>query len=150
MTVYDDRTLLIPRPPHPVHAVLLAGTVPLFLGSMLSDIAYASSYHIQWNNFASWLIAGGLVFAGFALVCALVDMFRRGRRGSRAGIHFLLLLATWLSGFLNALIHARDAWASMPSGLILSVLVFALALGATWTGFATSDPVTTSDTGGER
>lgn len=144
MTVNDDRTRTLPRPPHPIHAVLLAGTLPLFLGGMLSDIAYASSYHIQWNNFASWLIAGGLVFAGFALLCAIIDMFRRGRRGSRAGIHVLLLLATWVLGFLNALTHARDAWASMPLGLILSVLVFVLALAAIWTGFATSD------TGGER
>jgi len=144
VTVNDDRTRTLPRPPHPIHAVLLAGTLPLFLGGMLSDIAYASSYHIQWNNFASWLIAGGLVFAGFALLCAIIDMFRRGRRGSRAGIHVLLLLATWVLGFLNALTHARDAWASMPLGLILSVLVFVLALAAIWTGFATSD------TGGER
>ena len=49
---------------HPVHAVLLAGTVPLFLGAMLSDIAYSASYEIQWSNFASWLIVGGLVFGG--------------------------------------------------------------------------------------
>ena len=26
---------------HPLHAVLLAGTVPLFLGAALSDAAYA-------------------------------------------------------------------------------------------------------------
>lgn len=142
MTVNDDRTLQ--RPPHPVHAVLLAGILPLFLGGLLSDIAYASSYHIQWNNFASWLIAGGLVFAGFALLCAIIDLVRPSRRGRRAGLHALLLLVTWVLGFINALTHARDAWASMPLGLILSVVVFLLACAAIWTGFATSD------TGGER
>ena len=41
---------------HPLHAILLAGTVPLFLGVLLSDIAYASSYEVQWKNFASWLM----------------------------------------------------------------------------------------------
>ena len=46
---------------HPLHAALLAGTVPLFLGALLSDIAYARTYEIQWANFASWLIVGGLV-----------------------------------------------------------------------------------------
>jgi hypothetical protein len=55
------------RPLHPLHAILLAGTVPLFLGVLLSDIAYAASYEVQWKNFASWLIVGGLVFGGFAL-----------------------------------------------------------------------------------
>lgn len=39
--------------PNPLHATLLAGTVPLFLGALLSDIAYYRSYHIQWSNFAS-------------------------------------------------------------------------------------------------
>ncbi len=43
---------------HLLHAVLLAATLPLFLGGLLSDIAYALSYEIQWSNFAAWLIAG--------------------------------------------------------------------------------------------
>ena len=132
MAVTADRTHQ--RGLHPVHAVLLAGTIPLFLGGMLSDIAYSSSYHIQWSNFASWLIAGGLVFGAFALVWAVVDLFRAG--GRRALVYIVLLLATWCLGFINALIHAKDAWASMPTGLILSVIVTVLACAATWAGFA--------------
>jgi uncharacterized membrane protein len=38
--------------------------------------------------------------------------------------------------FVNALMHARDAWASMPIGLVLSVIVAVLACVATWLGFA--------------
>src|SRR3712207_1485727 len=64
---------------HPFHAVLLAATVPLFLGGLLSDLAYASSYQIQWSNFAAWLIAGGMVFTGFALLWAFVELLRAGR-----------------------------------------------------------------------
>ena len=55
---------------HPLHAVLLAGTIPLFLGAALSDYLYSTSYHIQWSTFSSWLIAGGLVFTGFAILAA--------------------------------------------------------------------------------
>lgn len=121
----------------PVHAVLLAGTIPLFLGAMLSDIAYASSYEIQWNNFASWLIAGGLVFAGFALLCAVIDLFRAPRRAAGIVPYTILLLVTWVLGFLNALMHARDAWASMPSGLVMSIIVVVLAFITTWFGFCT-------------
>jgi uncharacterized membrane protein len=33
-------------------------------------------------------------------------------------------------GFVNALVHARDAWAAMPAGLILSIVVFLLAAAA--------------------
>lgn len=128
----------LPRPRliHPFHAVLLAGIIPLFLGALLSDIAYARTYQIQWNNFASWLIAGGLVFGAVALLFALVDLFRAdGRRGRRV-VYFLLLLATWVVGFIDGLIHAKDAWASMPTGLVLSVIVTVLACVTTWIGFA--------------
>ncbi len=127
----DDRWVL-----HPLHGALLAGTVPLFLGGLLSDYAYTSSYHIQWANFASWLIAGGLVFGGFALLCAVIGLFRHSRKSTLAIIYTLLLVVTWVLGFINSLVHAKDAWASMPSGLILSVIVLLLACASTWIGLA--------------
>ncbi len=117
---------------YPLHAVFLAGSIPLFLGAMLSDIAYASSYEIQWNNFASWLIAGGLVFAGIALVFAVVDLFRTRLHNRSLSLYTVVLLVTWILGFINALIHARDAWASMPTGLVLSAIVTILVCVATW------------------
>lgn len=121
---------------HPVHAVLLASTIPLFLGALLSDWAYSSTYEVQWTNFASWLIAGGLVFAGLALLWAIVDALRADTRGGRNWLYLGLLAATFLVGFLNALVHAKDAWAAMPAGLILSIVVLLLALAATWAGFS--------------
>jgi uncharacterized membrane protein len=134
----QDRTFARPiYPLHPLHAVLLAGTVPLFLGVLLSDWAYSSSYEIQWKNFASWLIVGGLVFGGFTLLFALIDWARAGRRARRPMLYFLLLLAAWVLGFVNALVHAKDAWASMPAGLILSAIVALLAIAATALGFST-------------
>lgn len=122
---------------HPLHAALLAGTVPLFLGALLSDLAYAATFEVQWTNFASWLIVGGLVFGGLALLWAFIGLFRANRRGQRRIIYFIALLATWILGFLNALVHAKDAWASMPEGLVLSSIVVALAIVATGFGFST-------------
>jgi uncharacterized membrane protein len=130
-----DRTF--PRPLHPLHAVLLAGAVPLFLGALLSDLAYSASYELQWKNFASWLIVGGLALSGFALLWALADLLRGGRRDRRGMLYLLLLLAVWILGFINALAHARDAWASMPTALILSAIVALLVIAATWLGFST-------------
>lgn len=123
------------QPLHPIHGVLLAGTIPLFLGALLSDIAYGSSQEVQWSNFSSWLIAGALIFTGLALLCSLGGLFRRNRVRRPAVTYSLLLLATWVFGFLNALVHARDAWAIMPAGLILSAIVAILALLATGFGF---------------
>lgn len=122
------------RPPGALHTILLAGTVPLFLGALLSDIAYHNSYQIQWANFASWLIAGALVFCGLALLFALVHLVRARPRGRQALIYFLLLLTTWVLGLVNAFEHAKDAWAVMPTGLVLSVIVTLLAIAAAWVG----------------
>ena len=123
---------------HPLHAFLLAASVPLFLGAFLSDWAYSGSYEIQWSNFAAWLLPGGLVFAGFALLWALIDLLRADRswRG-RPLIYFLVLLATWIVGFIDALVHAKDAWGKMPEALILSVIVTILSIAAAWLGFST-------------
>ncbi|WP_150303179.1 DUF2231 domain-containing protein [Pseudomonas saliphila] len=136
MTVTAHRTYH--HSPNPLHATLLAGTVPLYLGALLSDVAYFNTFQIQWSNFASWLIAGGLVFNGLALLCALLGLFRAGGRGSRSLIYLLLLVATWILGFINALVHAKDAWAIMPAGLVLSIIVAVLACVATWIGLTTT------------
>jgi uncharacterized membrane protein len=123
---------------HPLHTVLLAGTVPVFLGALFSDIAYWTSFEIQWKNFASWSLVWGLVLGGLALVWALVGMLRVARRGPRSLLSIVLLVTAWLLGFVNVLVHAQDAWASMPAGLILSVVVVLLVMGAAW--FGLSDP----------
>lgn len=120
--------------PGPLHAVLLAGTVPLFLGALLNDIAYYKTYQIQWSNFASWLIAGGLLFCGLALLFALANLLRAERKAGRPVVYFLLLLVTWVLGLINAFEHAKDAWAIMPQGLVLSVVVTLLACAAAWVG----------------
>ncbi len=134
MIVNDDR--VYKKRLHPIHGALLAGTIPLFLGGLLSDLAYSSSYQVEWSHFASWLIAGGLVFGGFALLWGIINLVRADRRGGHSFLYALLLLATWVAGFFNALIHAKDAWAAMPMGLILSVIVVLLACASTWIGFA--------------
>lgn len=120
---------------HPVQAFLLAGTFTLFLGALLNDIAYWSTYQVQWTNFASWLIAGGLVFGGLALLFALVGLRHAVHRRGRCLVYSLLLVA-WVLALINALVHARDVWAAMPEGLVLSVVVALLSGAATGLGFA--------------
>jgi uncharacterized membrane protein len=133
MIVSDDR-IHQPRL-HPIHGMLLAGTFILFLSGLLSDLAYASSYEIQWSNFASWLIAAGLLFGGLALLWAIINLIRAAEHCRQLLLYTGLLLALWLLGFFNALIHARDAWAIMPVGLILSVIGVLLAGATAWLGF---------------
>jgi uncharacterized membrane protein len=130
---------MVYRQIYPLHAVLLAGTVPLFLGVLLADLAYSSTYEIQWKNFASWLLVGGLVFAGFTLLFAVIDLIRITPRPVRRIIYTVILLLLWVLGFINALVHSADAWASMPSALILAWIVALMSIAATWLGFSRAD-----------
>lgn len=112
-----------------MHAVIAFSALPLFLGALLSDWAYSRNQEDQWANFAAWLIAAGLLFTGLAMLWALVDMLRlRLMRQRRGLVYVLALLATFVLGFVNALVHARDGWATMPDGLVLSAIVLVLAL----------------------
>ncbi len=125
------------KPLHPLHAILLAFPLPLFTGALISDLAYRSSFHIQWANFSSWLIAGGLLVGGFAVLWALINLFRREPASKgRLALYFIVLLAMWGSGLINALVHAKDAWATMPEGLYLSAITALLALVAAWMGYS--------------
>jgi uncharacterized membrane protein len=126
----------VQRPLHPLQAVLLAGTMPLLLGVLLSDLAYSRSYEVQWKNFASWLLVGGLVYAGFTLLWAVIEVCRAATRTTRQAVYASLLLVLWVLGFIDALVHAADAWASMPAALYLSAIVAMLATAATWLGFS--------------
>lgn len=119
---------------HPFTALMLGFPTALFIGALLSDIAYFRTYELQWSNFASWLIAGALLCGGFVILLCVID-FARGRSARRrSGILLLLVAATWIAGFINALIHARDGWAVMPTGLILSIIVVVLALASAIVG----------------
>jgi uncharacterized membrane protein len=114
------------------HAAVLAGGLTLFLGALLTDYAYWTTYLIQWSNFASWLLIGAMVLTSVAVICEIFALVR----GGRGIVHIVVLVATWLVGFFDALYHARDAWAIMPMALVFSVIVSVLALVATWIGFA--------------
>lgn len=118
-----------------MHAVFALSSVPLFLGALLSDWAYFSSQQIQWVNFAAWLGAGALLVAGPALLWGAVDVLRSSTRRHRLSLIYLgLLLAAFVVGLINALVHGKDGWAAMPTGLILSAIVVVLAATASAVG----------------
>jgi uncharacterized membrane protein len=114
-----------------VTALLLGFPLILFLGALLADLAYFRTQEIQWVNFAAWLNAGALLCGGIVLGKAIIDLFRR-RDDQRSPMFLLLLAAMWIVGLANALVHTRDGWASMPMGLILSLVVAVLAIAAAW------------------
>ena len=73
-----------PRRLHPLHAALLAFTIPLFVGGLISDLAYWSTFHVQWANFSSWLIAGGLFVGAFVVALGVVRSLPKANRAKSA------------------------------------------------------------------
>lgn len=129
---------------HPLHAILLAFPVALFPGALLADITYLNSSEMQWSNFASWLIAGALVFTGLALSWAVIGMLaRRVERESVGRGWFSAILALlFVVGLVNAFQHSHDGWSSVGmTGLALSVISAVLALAAGWIGYTVSREV---------
>ena len=85
------------------------------------------------------MTVAGLLLAGIALLWGAIDVLRaRVTRHRRGFTYLLLLLATIVLGFINALVHAKDGWAAMPTGLILSAVVVLLAAAASALGLAGS------------
>ena len=66
---------------------------------------------------------------------SIVDAFRVASHGRGWLAYAVTLLAAWIFGLFNAFMHARDAWAAMPGGLILSLVATALVIAATGMAF---------------
>lgn len=123
----------VPRLLHPFF-VGLGGA--LLMAALFSDYMYFSNSLIQWSNFSTWLILGGLVLALVAAIFLLIDIFALGAGPIRWIDLGLLGIATILS-ILNELVHTRDAWTSVvPTGITLSIVVTILLLIAGIRGWA--------------
>ena len=125
-----------PASPSIPKALLVAAPLPLFATALANDWAYAATFDVQWKNFASWLIVGALVPTALAILVEGMGAIRR--RTGRALLALLLWLATFAAGLFNSLVHAKDAWASMPTATIVSILTTLLALAAAWISLTSS------------
>ena len=62
---------------HPVYSALFPVPVVCFLGTLLTDFAYAKSGgNLLWLAFSSWLLLAGLLVGAIAALVLLVDVVR--------------------------------------------------------------------------
>ena len=125
------------RPLQTARSILLGFPAALFLGGLISDIAYLRTEVIQWTNFSAWLIAGAEVFVGVLAAWSIISLILQWRTPERMSGLILsgLLVVTFVIGFLNSLQHSRDGWSSVGTpGLVMSILCTLLALVAAWVG----------------
>lgn len=109
-----------------LYALLEPVPLGFFVAAWLFDIIYMKTYIILWSISASWLIAIGLVIAILPRVISLIYMFRGSTAPEKT--HFWLSLVAIILAIANAFIHSRDAYAVVPTAVILSTLVVILML----------------------
>ncbi|MFJ1472163.1 DUF2231 domain-containing protein [Massilia orientalis] len=103
-----------------------------FVATLIFDVIYANSANVLWLKCASWLVSIGLVFA---IVPQLINLYgvwfnKRRIRTRGEAINFWLNVIGIVAALVNAFVHSRDAYATIPDALWLSaVTVIAMGLG---------------------
>jgi len=94
-----------------------------FVAALIFDIIYARSGEILWVKSSAWLIALGLLFAILPRLINLVHVWLPANRSASAEkVDFWLNLVAVLAAIANAFVHSRDAYGTMPAGVLLSIL----------------------------
>ncbi len=119
------------RPSAPATVVFdLLNPLPfgLFVGALVFDATYFDSGEILWDKGAVWLIVLGLVCAIVPRLVNLVQVWvtRSVPRAGGVALAFWLNVLAIVAAIVNAFVHSRDAYASMPEGLWLSIATVAL------------------------
>jgi uncharacterized membrane protein len=122
---------------HPIHPMLVSIPIACFVGTLVTDIAYAVTTDMKWADMSAWLLTVGLFVSVLVVLAGLADFLgdRRVRKLKAAWLHGLGNGLALALSIVNVFVHSRDAYTSVvPTGLILSAVVV-LILGFTaWQG----------------
>jgi uncharacterized membrane protein len=122
------------RPPRkrrgrPMHKMLVSFSGAYFAGALVTDLVYWHTPDVLWERFSIWLIAAGLIMAGFATVAYLMDLAGRKRIDRPAWPRVAGYALAVLLSLVNAFVHSRDGYtAVVPTGLMLSGLVIVVLM----------------------
>jgi uncharacterized membrane protein len=116
-----------------MHRLLVSFSAAYFTGALVTDLVYWHMPDVLWERFSIWLISAGLVVAGLATLAYVLHLAvgRQIDRPTWPGvIGYALAVALSL---VNAFVHSRDGYtAVVPTGLLLSALVFVVLLATAW------------------
>ena len=127
-------------PPEPRRSIVaesiygLLNPIPFgcFVAALIFDIIYSKTAVMLWDKSAAWLIVFGLLFAVVPRLVNLTQVWITSRRTATRSdkLDFWLNLVAIVMAIVNAFVHSRDAFAVVPTGLMLSVCtVILLSIG---------------------
>ena len=103
-----------------------------FVGALIFDVIYVKTANVFWMKNAAWLITLGLIFAIIPQLINLALVWFKKDRVRRRGqvVNFWLNVIGIIAALVNAFVHSRDAYATMPDGVWLSIVtVLAMGIG---------------------
>ncbi len=123
---------------HPIHPMLIPFPIAFFVSTFVADLIYWQTHSEAWATATLWLLGAGLVMAALAAVMGLVDVLGdvQIRNLTDAWLHaggnvvvVLIELYNWYSRY------TAGSAAIVPTGLILSLIVFLILLFTGWKGW---------------
>jgi uncharacterized membrane protein len=111
-----------------VFGIFNSSAYGFFVAALIFDAVYFCTGVILWDHGAAWLITFGLFIAIVPRLINLTQVWITARTWTTRGerFDFWLNLIAIVVAIFNALVHTRDAYASMPDGLWLSLLTVVL------------------------
>lgn len=122
---------------HPIHPMIIPFPIAFFIGALACDLAFYSSFDPFWARAAQWLIGAGIIMAGIAAIFGLIDFttIRRVRQRIEGWLHMLGNVTVVILEIINWSFRlGRDPAASIPTGIILSVIVTLMLCVTGWLG----------------
>jgi uncharacterized membrane protein len=123
---------------HPIHPMLIPFPVAFFVATFVCDLAYWQTSNIAWATAGTWLLGAGLVMAALAAVAGLTDVLGEPRIRAlndvwwHAGGNVLVVLIQLYSFYAR---YAGGKSATVPTGLVLSLVVVCILLFTGWKGW---------------
>src|SRR3954453_10326962 len=92
---------------HPLHPMLVPIPIACFVGTLITDIAYAETANMQWANMSAWMLSDGLVVCLRAVIAGFLDFLGHRRVGDvrAVWIHAGGNAVALVLAIVNAFIH---------------------------------------------
>ena len=118
---------------HPIHPMLVAFPIGLWVFSLVCDFIYRAQHTPIWNDLAFYTIAGGIIGALLAAVPGLIDLFSLRDRAQKIGIaHMIINLVVVGLYCWNFWLRSTGSHGRAP--LALSVIAVILLAISGWLG----------------
>lgn len=121
---------------HPIHAMLIALPIGMWIFSLVADICFAVTKNASWSSAAFLTMAGGLMGGVAAAIPGLIDFtgIDEPRSKRTAVFHMILNLIVMVLYGANIAWRMRAGAGAGP--LALSVVAILLLSGSGWLGGA--------------